>query len=840
MSLCSRPSPSCSWSKEGEQADTTATTAMERTPPSCAASTSSTSTTETSKMQSVLQEHGLRAFRRIILLVPGRGRADTHTWRIERNMDSRNRTAFDVKPHQGTSGVLEPEARIPEARMREGTGTECEDDGCDAVNHAGVKARKRQRDGGTCMFLENYVSGLTTTVYDGKRRSHLMSFLSCMLAAVFAIRTALAGDADMSHSFDMTHHIEDNIMAVRDSDLVDDGAEARSYNLPSLTQLECRNEDHAEFMELKNMLLSGDLEANAGKVIEAANRLAETSFADEMGLYKGVDDFFHDICDLNLKTTQVCLYGLFNALVVLALAGDTEFARPGLRMLGNLQCLDYLESSSWRFKSADLQAVLQNSTLWKVGEKQAAPHQVMLTGKNKIDAEYFAKCDVSAWMLSRKAEQMLMARSSGQPTNEPEAKKSVRMLLFGTHPTLTLEPYTMIADHVFPQDKFDLDLQGVFGISYKCHIYPLLCNDNDPIATLLGAFDKADETYTTDKALLTLEAVFESLKDTADVFICTSPFFLCAVMAALLPAETLQFNFMGLPALWKAPHDVADNMETFWEYGHKFFRRENSVHVTNNFLLFEQLRYMFGEQDTTKLRVLRPHNRYMNAYYVPRKHLIATAERKKNLSLEELRNKEAPAPLVHYVGLVSRTKFQWVTFECLFKRLIHEGNLPFDFEVLNTDSKLSFQEMGTFTAMILVPWEAALMAFYEFYSMNMPLFVPSRDMLYRTVYHAEGNLGTTKNIYHVRSPRLAGADAESIHPYPPFAFEKLDARIYWLEFSDFVRWPGIRQFFHLQELVKLLLQEDAPAMAAEMKLYNDKTFASSVAFYRRAFGRFFA
>lgn len=204
--------------------------------------------------------------------------------------------------------------------------------------------------------------------------------------------------------------------------------------------------------------------------------------------------------------------------------------------------------------------------------------------------------------------------------------------------------------------------------------------------------------------------------------------------------------------------------------------------------------------------------------------------------------------LLHYVGVVSRTKFQWVTFECLFKRMIHFGKLPFKFDVLNTDSKKSFFEMASYTAIVLLPWEAALMAFYEYYSMNMPMFLPAREMLYRTVYHAEGNLGTTKPIYMKKSPLVAAEpSAEAAgdekksdeHPFPPFAFDKLDSRAYWLGYSDFARWPGLKYFYNLQELCKYLLQEDAPAMAATMKLHNDKTFASSVAFYRDSLSRLF-
>ena len=44
------------------------------------------------------------------------------------------------------------------------------------------------------------------------------------------------------------------------------------------------------------------------------------------------------------------------------------------------------------------------------------------------------------------------------------------------------------------------------------------------------------------------------------------------------------------------------------------------------------------------------------------------------------------------------------------------------------------------------------MSFYEYYSMNMPMFFPHKNWMYRTVFHKEGNLGTTLKIYDHRSP----------------------------------------------------------------------------------------
>ncbi|CAD7929321.1 unnamed protein product [Amoebophrya sp. A120] len=767
-------------------------------------------------------------------------------------------------------------------------------------SHCFHRGRRRRPTSSSLLSIQKQLlrssgsRGQKSELFGGTTRVERVSSCVLLLSSFLLMTISLPHlpfAQDMSHSFDMSHHVEDNIMSA----VKEEEPEEITYEIPVLHQLECNAPQHEVWQQFNKLLYKGNLNA---ETIRVANELATASLSDQMGLYEGVDAFFHDICDLELHQTPTCVYGIFNALVVLGLAGDTDYAKNGLTLLGSLQCLDYVESSTWRFKSTDLLSILQNSTSWTIGERHNT--------KERDQLPDFSRKDVSSWMLHlasgggpgttsggavmmpggfgghRVATTSTSSSSSSTAILNENGKITIQIMLFGTHPTLTLEPYTMIADHVFPDDQYDIDLQGVFGIAYKCHLYPLLCNDQDPIAGILGAFDKADESYTTESSISTLKLVFESLlsahggstasastgtaQPSRKLFVCTSPFFLCAVIAAsLLPKDALSFNYLGLPALWKAPHDFAQHQEVFWDYGHRLFLREGTTHVTNNPILFEQLRYQFGKTDTEALRILRPHNRYMNAYYVPRKHLYpptaeeliggagggdqetsspATSSRSyvpAGFTAATVESSFSPRKLLHYVGVVSRTKFQWVTFECLLKRMIHFGKLPFAFDVLNTDSKKTFLEMASYTAIVLIPWEAALMSFYEFYSMNMPLFLPSREMLYRTVYHSEGNLGTTKDSYQLRSSRLLGKKEELVseHPYPPFAFSSLDSRAYWLDYSDFVRWPGLKFFFNLQELCKHLLQEDVNAMAAEMKLFNDKTFASSVAFYKNALKTFF-
>ena len=56
------------------------------------------------------------------------------------------------------------------------------------------------------------------------------------------------------------------------------------------------------------MVNGDDLESKPDLVIRSASALAEQSLSDEMTLYRGVDGLFHDICDISVKKTDVCLY----------------------------------------------------------------------------------------------------------------------------------------------------------------------------------------------------------------------------------------------------------------------------------------------------------------------------------------------------------------------------------------------------------------------------------------------------------------------------------------------------------------------------------------------------
>lgn len=268
-------------------------------------------------------------------------------------------------------------------------------------------------------------------------------------------------------------------------------------------------------------------------------------------------------------------------------------------------------------------------------------------------------------------------------------------------------------------------------------------------------------------------------------------------------------GYLGLPLLWKGPTDHFENAaarQGFWDVASHLLAQPHVVLAVNNPLLSEQMAFQIPGAE---LPVVRPHAVFANAVYVPSR--------------------------LRQALLVSRTKFMWVTFGCALRQFMPH-DYPLTFTVANTDSRLSYQDMASHRATVLVPWEHALMSFFEFYSMAMPLFMPNRAWAYRLVFDAEGNLGSTTSQYVDVSPACDASQgcAAKPHPHPPFEFTTLASRSYWYDYSSFAQFPHINSFSSIPELLHMLVAVDLTKASAAMKAFNDQTFVRSTAFWREA------
>lgn len=547
---------------------------------------------------------------------------------------------------------------------------------------------------------------------------------------------------------------------------------------------------------------SGKLVLNE-HMVEAASAIINS--IPSQGLLGGAEAFYKDLCDD--AASSFCLYGVVNAMFVLAAhthgsdrqkyaAMAQDQLRTAVSLLGFQWCLDFMESTKWPIRANDIIANLNRTeeTVFRLAAQvgEAPPAMAPPTGSSLL-----------AWPAESLAASL---------TSALRCESTVNVVAVGTHPTLTLEAITMFRDVAFAGRP--VQLQRTLGIAYKCPVFPEMCGTStgqyDPIAELIGPFEAPPpyDSYTFERISQTLEAVGILLTSGAfDALLCTSPFVVCGLLQKWTQVPML--GFLGLPMVWKRPTDHFDNATAhaeFWRLLSGLVANPRVVLVTNNPLLSEQIAF---QSPSVRLPVIRPHARFTGAAYVP------------------TRFREAL--------LFSRTKFLWVTASCAIRHYTPNA-YPISFTIANTDSKLSFNEIASFRIAVMLPWEHALMAFFELYSMAVPILMPDAAWSYRLVFDNEGNLGSTTSEYWDVSPdcdRSRGC-VGSHHAYPPFAFASLESRRYWYPYSSFAQFPHVHRFASFPDMLGKLLDINVAETSASMKVFNDRTFVHSAAFWREA------
>lgn len=556
--------------------------------------------------------------------------------------------------------------------------------------------------------------------------------------------------------------------------------------------------------EVQVAVTNEGLKLNA-ELVFAAEQLVS---AFEANIVHSVETFYSQLCDRNPSGQSFCLYGYINAMFIFSAAlhsaGDHKTAQELLGtanfMFGHQHSLDFVESSSWPIQANDI-----------------------LFNVNRSAELYF----------------LLAPRGGGHPPYTPASGSTfnpwgvfdlgklltakltcagdVRVVAVGTHPTLTLEAITMLSEFAMEPGQ-RLLVEQTLGIAYKCPVFPEMCaggasgenaGGDDPIGKLIGPFDSPPpyQDYTLARITKELAEVGRRLRHGVgvDAIVCTSPFVVCMVLQDEMKVPLL--GFLGLPLLWKRPSDHFDNANArlrFWSLFDNLIQNPNVALFTNNPLLAEQIAY---QGTGYPLAVVRPHAIFTNATYAP-------------ISTRAL--------------LVSRTKFMWVTLGCAIKHFHRDSTVPL--VIANSDSRFTFQELASFKIVILVPWEHALMAFFEFYSMAVPLLMPSVQWAYRLVFDPEGNLGSTTSIYHDVHPRcdaLLGCHPER-HPYPPIGINSFDSRRHWYEYASFVQFPHVVRFSSVADMLEKASSTNTAVVTANMKAFNDATLLNSVGYWRHA------
>lgn len=113
----------------------------------------------------------------------------------------------------------------------------------------------------------------------------------------------------------------------------------------------------------------------------------------------------------------------------------------------------------------------------------------------------------------------------------------------------------------------------------------------------------------------------------------------------------------------------------------------------------------------------------------------------------------------------------------------------------------SWEKLCECRAMVVIPYAVSSGSFFEYLSMGIPLFFPTIRLL--TEWHCSNYLLVERkpSLKPMRASRMAAA--VSTMPDPQNDFDR-DAVRFWLQYSDWYHWDGVRLFDSIDELGEML------------------------------------
>jgi len=421
-----------------------------------------------------------------------------------------------------------------------------------------------------------------------------------------------------------------------------------------------------------------------------------------------------------------CLYGYIMAMFIrgrhLMMEDEKDYKalanqdfHYGVTCLGREGSTDFLDSSAWPLNILDLYLNID------INSKDFMTYK-----------EYNKKYPVPPPFQSE------------QPNYElyEGPKKDLDLAIFGTHATLSLEPTYMLREFGNHKNVF-------YGLEQRwCEIVKICetTNQAELFADLFKKVNNAPYDYPWDvmEAAVNSYTLADPFLLHADLIVCTEPVIGCImVQRAIKKARGGTGHepggqriipilaYLGVALLNTVPPPA---LQAFWHAWDQVERIEIAV---NNRILKEQIYYQTG----VVVPYIRPHGLYTKMLYQASKDREVLFWR---------------APL-----------FLYPTFRCALVQFLREmeksddellNQYPLAITFMEADELMKYEEVQEYRSIILLPWDHALMTFYELYQASMPMFLPHKEWMYRILYQ-RGQLSVGEPIY------------QSLHPHhsPPQA-----------------------------------------------------------------------
>lgn len=156
-----------------------------------------------------------------------------------------------------------------------------------------------------------------------------------------------------------------------------------------------------------------------------------------------------------------------------------------------------------------------------------------------------------------------------------------------------------------------------------------------------------------------------------------------------------------------------------------------------------------------------------------------------------------------------------------------------------------YADLANHPAIVVLPYQVSFMSFFEFYRMEIPLFVPSVALLtewqikYNILHEKSWNsVFGRKHLRHSAIPK--SLHSKSAMKHDPNNDADRSALLEWLPLSDFYTFPHVTTFDSWENLFDLVSSIDLRNISYHMHLYNEELKSSVTEKWRKFTNRVFA
>lgn len=139
-------------------------------------------------------------------------------------------------------------------------------------------------------------------------------------------------------------------------------------------------------------------------------------------------------------------------------------------------------------------------------------------------------------------------------------------------------------------------------------------------------------------------------------------------------------------------------------------------------------------------------------------------------------------------------------------------------------SYFKYTDISSHPALIILPYQISFMSFFEFYRMEIPMFVPTPELLakWHLLYGClnERSWSTVYGMPSSNSVINKHHNSSSTFKFDPNNELDYNAILEWIKLADFYEFPHIIQFSSWNELFSLLVTLDLNNVSKKMKEFN--------------------